>query len=115
MNFNYLFIFNYKIIIYLIIIFGFDINFLWSWKAVRFETCDTLIKKLQDNIQWKGENYTDLRFAKQFLVGGASLYLFADIKNLFNQQFVSDLGFAPGDAKRADLGSRHLPMYDDPE
>ncbi|MBF88285.1 MAG: hypothetical protein CMG75_01250 [Candidatus Marinimicrobia bacterium] len=94
---------------------GFDINFLWSWKAGRYETWDPLIKKLQDNIQWKGENYTDLRFAKQFLVGGASLYVFADIKNLFNQQFVSDLGFAPGDDRRAYLGSLKLPMYDDPE
>ena len=92
---------------------GVSVSLLMRYKAGRWETWDPLDEKVQDNIQWKGETYFDMRLEKRTQIGGSSLVTFVDIDNVFNLQHVAQQGFGPGNDSRYYLSSLHLPMYDD--
>ena len=94
----------------------FNLSFLYSWQAGRYQTWDPLAtNELVNNLQWKGDYNIDTRFSKRITLGKYSLNLFADIKNLFDIKYINNAGFYDTADRENYLKSLHLPMYADKE
>ncbi len=84
------------------------------WHAGAYETWNPLILDgVQNNIQWRPTWTVDMRFSKRFNLAGTNFELFADVNNLFNQQYIHSKGFFDSQDRRDYLESLHLPMYAD--
>ncbi len=93
-----------------------SVSFLVTWHAGRYISWDPLgTMELEDNLQWKGERYIDLRISKRLRVGRTSFELFSDINNVLNSKYISDSGFYDYYDLYDYYRSLHLPMYEGAE
>jgi hypothetical protein len=95
---------------------GYNLSFLYSWRAGRYETWNpfgdpTLDEILQNNIQWENERNMDLSLSKSISVAGSAVTLFMDVHNIFDWQELHQLGFH-GDRTKY-LKSLHLEIYNE--
>jgi outer membrane receptor protein involved in Fe transport len=65
---------------------------------------------LQNNLEWKDSYNFDVRFSKNFNLGGVNIELLCDIKNLFNIKNFSNIAFYDATDYRLYLESLHLPQ-----
>jgi len=88
------------------------LSLLFQWKSGRYETWDPLeTYALQQNLQWEDTYNFDLRISKRFALGNFYFDLFADIRNLFDNKFLSSMSFQDAEDERNYLESLHLPQY----
>jgi len=89
-----------------------NLSLLFYWRAGRYQTWDPLeTYKLQDNLHWAPQYSFDARLSKRFEFRSTDVTLYMDIRNLFNNKYISSQGFADGQDSRAYLESLHLPLY----
>ena len=103
---------------------GVRLNFLYSYKSGQHFTWDPLRTfQLRDNVQWNSEHNVDARLSRSIRLGIHNLTLFAEVRNLFDNQYIA---LARGEFDRAQafrddrdfqryMDSLHLPLYDGPE
>ncbi|MCJ7812326.1 TonB-dependent receptor, partial [bacterium] len=95
---------------------GISLDFLYTWKAGRYQSWDPLNVGLFNNLHWKGEHYIDLRVSKRTrIIGSVIAEVFVDINNLFNAKYINELGFVNNYDRYDYYYSLHLPMYKDQE
>lgn len=74
---------------------GWNVNVLTTWNQGSFTTYNpNNIPGLTNNVQWRDSYNFDLRFIKTFNTKKIQIQLYADINNLLNTKFLSDVGFA---------------------
>ena len=94
----------------------FDISTLFNWKAGKYVTWDPLeTNELKENLQWKPIWSLDLKLSKMVQCGQYRFTLFADIKNLFDTEYLNAGSFSSSTDSYDYYKSLHLPMYDSPE
>ena len=94
---------------------GLSVSVLMTYRAGRYDTWDPLTSYEINNVQWKDEFFFDMRFEKRTQLAGLQLTAFADIKNIFDAKYISQLGWGTGNDQRFYLSSLHLPRYDSEE
>jgi len=88
-------------------------SLLFFWQSGSYQTWDPLeTYQLQDNLHWRPRYSFDGRLSKRIEVQNSDLTLYVDIKNLFNNKYISSQGFADGQDRRNYLESLHLPLYE---
>ena len=87
------------------------LNLLASWKTGSYENWagGGSIPGLINNVQWRDNWYFDIRFTKNFRVGGVNVEFFVDIDNVFNIKLLRPYGFVDGNDKNDYFKSLHLP------
>ena len=94
---------------------GLSLSVLMTYRAGRYDTWDPLTSYEINNIQWKDEYFFDMRFEKRTQLAGVQITAFADIKNIFDAKYISQIGWGTGNDQRFYLSSLHLPRYDSEE
>lgn len=90
-----------------------SVSALLTWRAGGYITWDPIqTLELENNLQWKGQRYIDLRINKRMRVGRFGFELFADINNVLNSKYINGGGFRNQDDRDAYYRSLHLPMYE---
>ena len=100
---------------------GYNVSFLYSWRAGYYETFNPYGEEwddvLQNNIQWPSERYIDMSVNKNLSIGGVTANLFMEIHNVFDWGVLNSQGFdptRPNDEDRTNyLESLHLDIYDE--
>ncbi|MBN2029631.1 TonB-dependent receptor [bacterium] len=91
-----------------------SVSFLLTWRAGSYMTWDPLnTLELENNLQWKGARYIDIRINKRLRVGRFNFEFFADINNALNDKYISTGGFRDNDDRDDYYRSLHLPMYEE--
>jgi len=95
---------------------GVSFSLLFSWKAGQYVTWDPLETfQLKQNLQWRDRYNFDARISKRVDIGRYSISFFADISNLFNNNYISMQGFENDEDLRNYYNSLHLPQYNGAE
>lgn len=90
-----------------------SVNVLVTWRAGEYITWDPLtLLTLENNLQWKGHRYIDLRINKRLRVGLINFEIFADINNLLNSKYINSGAFRNDEDREDYYRSLHLPMYE---
>ncbi len=88
-----------------------SVSFLVTWQAGNYTTWDPLTTlELENNLQWKGQRYVDIRINKRVQLGRYGFELFADINNALNTKYLTG-GFKDQQDREDYYRSLHLPMY----
>jgi outer membrane receptor protein involved in Fe transport len=70
-------------------------SFIFNYKAGAFETYNPQgLPGISDNVQWKDTYSTDARIKKSLRLKNVKIDLILDIKNVFNNKFLSYAGFS---------------------
>ena len=70
-------------------------SFIFKYNSGGFETYNPQnLPGVSNNIQWKGNYTTDARFSKKIQLQETTVEFLLDVKNLFNNKFISYAGFA---------------------
>ena len=70
-------------------------SFIVNYKAGAFETYNPQgLPGISDNVQWKDTYNTDARITKSLRLNSVKIDLILDIKNVFNNKFLSYAGFS---------------------
>jgi len=94
---------------------GWNLSFLYTWRAGQYITWDPLNQKLKDNLQWKPYTMLDGRLSRRFSINDFDFTFYVDAHNILDTKRLNlDLASMDSNDKRAYLESLHLPMYDDP-
>ncbi len=96
-----------------ILLGGYNLSFMYSWKAGRYESWNPfggpLSYVLQNNIQWENERNLDMSISKNLSIAGTALTLIFDVHNLFDWQELHQQAFH--NDRTVYLKSLHLEMY----
>jgi hypothetical protein len=97
-------------------IFGdWRVGLLGNWQAGAYRTWaggGGAPPGVANNVQDRDYYNWDMRFSRNFQVGGRRTQFFADISNLFNQRRMSFAGFVDGNDYNEYMRSLHLPLSD---
>ncbi len=90
-----------------------SVSVLVTWRAGSYITWDPLNTLLfENNLQWKGQRYIDLRINKRLRVGRFGFEIFADINNVLNNKYINNGAFRDTEDREAYYESLHLSMYE---
>ncbi len=90
-----------------------SVSVLVTWRAGSYITWDPQnLLIYENNLQWKGQRYLDLRINKRMRVGRFGFEIFADINNVLNSKYISNNAFKDEEDRDAYKESLHLPMYE---
>ncbi len=91
------------------------LSFLGTWRqGDKFTwTGGGSVPGVRNNVQFVDFWNLNLRFAKNFSVGGSDAQFFVDVFNVLNTKRLSFTGFVDGNDQNAYLRSLHLPASDD--
>lgn len=94
---------------------GWRASFIGSWRqgSKYTWTGGGAVPGVLNNVSFRDSWNLNLRFSKQFDVGGRRAQFFVDIFNVLNRRTLSFSGFVDGNDQNAYLRSLHLPESDD--
>jgi hypothetical protein len=97
---------------------GFNLSFLYEWKAGEWETWDPIetdLPRFQNNLQWQPWKTLNASLNKTISYAGLNMNISMEIENLLDWKYLDPNGFKGGrDDKRTYLESLKLEMYNDP-
>jgi hypothetical protein len=99
-----------------VILGGFNLSFLYEWKAGWYESWPLNIDlpRFQNNLQWQPWRNVNASLNKAISYAGINMNVFMEVQNLFDWKYLDPNGFGPGDDKKDYLNSLKLKIYDDP-